>query len=169
MSGSHLGVRVTAMVPDDWPAVRAIYEAGITTGDATFEVEAPEWKEWDAAHLRGHRLVARDAQGKVVGWTAVVPVSSRSVYAGVVASSVYVSPEAQGKGVGKALLEALVRQTEASGIWTIETGIFPENKASLALHEACGFRIVGIRERIGQHHGRWRDVVYVERRSPRIE
>lgn len=169
MSDTHLVVSVVAMAPEDWPAVRAIYEAGIATGDATFEVAAPEWEDWDAAHLRDHRLVAKDGEGNVVGWTAVVPVSNRCVYAGVVASSVYVSPTAQGKGVGKALLGALVRQTEASGIWTIETGIFPENKASLALHEACGFRVVGVRERIGQRDDRWRDVVYVERRSPLIE
>jgi len=156
------------MKPDDWPAVRAIYEAGIATGDATFELEPPDWDTWDASHLTDHRLVIRD-DVTVFGWTAVSAVSDRCVYEGVVESSIYVAPDAQGRGVGKALLTSLVESTEAAGIWTIQTGIFPENTASLRLHEACGFRVVGVRERVGKHHGRWRDVVFVERRSPAID
>jgi L-amino acid N-acyltransferase YncA len=155
---------VAGMRPDDWPAVRAIYAEGIATGNATFETEAPSWEEWDAEHLREHRLVARRG-GEIVGWAAVVPVSGRCVYAGVAEHSVYVSAAARGQGVGRRLLEALVVSTEQAGIWTLQSGIFPENSVSLRLHEACGFRIVGIRERLGQHQGRWRDVVLMERRS----
>jgi L-amino acid N-acyltransferase YncA len=153
--------------PEDWPAVRAIYEAGIATGDATFETAAPDWPAWDAAHLADHRLVARDG-GRVVGWTALAPVSDRCAYVGVAEDSIYVGPEAQGRGVGRALLAAVVASADRGGIWTVQTGIFPENQASLRLHEACGFRLVGVRERLGQLHGRWRDVVLLERRSPAI-
>ena len=152
------------MTPEDWPAVRAIYEEGIATGDATFECDVPSWDEWDAAHLMEHRLVAVDHE-KIVGWVAASPVSGRCVYRGVVEHSVYVAQSARGRGVGRALLEAFIASAEAGGIWTIESGIFPENTASLALHERCGFRRVGIRERLGEHGGRWRDVVLVERRS----
>jgi len=148
----------------DWRAVRAIYAEGIATGNATFETEPPTWAGWDAAKLPGHRFVAVDG-GTVLGWAAVSPTSSRCVYAGVVENSVYVGAAARGRGVGRALLEALIRSTEEAGIWTIETGIFPENTASLALHMAVGFREVGIRERLGRLHGRWRDVVFLERRS----
>jgi L-amino acid N-acyltransferase YncA len=153
--------------PEDWPAVRAIYEAGIATGDATFETAAPDWPAWDAAHLADHRLVAR-FHGRVVGWTALAPVSDRCAYVGVAEASTYVAPEAQGRGVGRALLTAVVASAERGGIWTVQTGIFPENQASLRLHEACGFRLVGVRERLGQLHGRWRDVLLLERRSPAI-
>ena len=154
---------------EDWPAIRAIYEAGIRSGDATFETEPPSWEEWDAAHLPAHRLVAR-ADAGVVGWAALSPVSSRRVYAGVVEDSVYVAPEAQRRGVGRALLTAIVEGAERAGIWTVEAGVFPENAASLALHRALGFRTVGVRERLGLMPtgpcaGRWRDVVLVERRS----
>ncbi|MBV9100443.1 MAG: N-acetyltransferase [Candidatus Dormibacteraeota bacterium] len=152
------------MTSDDWPAVRAIYEQGIATGDATFETAVPSWEAWDAAHLSEHRMVAVQL-GRVVGWVAAGPVSGRCVYRGVVEHSVYVDAEARGRGVGRALLESLIASTEAAGIWTIEAGIFPENTASLALHERCGFRRVGVRERLGEHGGRWRDVVLVERRS----
>ena len=167
-TANSLTVYVEPMRSEDWPAVRAIYEAGIATGDATFELEAPDWQAWDTDHLAEHRLVARDETGGILGWTAVSPVSDRCVYGGVVESSIYVAPEARGTGLGTALLRALIESTEASGIWTIQTGIFPENRASLRLHEACGFRVVGTRERVGKHHGRWRDVVFVERRSPTI-
>jgi L-amino acid N-acyltransferase YncA len=149
---------------EDWPAVQAIYEQGIAGGNATFEAEAPSWEEWDRTHLEGHRLVALQ-DGEVVGWAALSPVSQRCVYAGVAESSVYVADAAQGRGVGRALLEELVARSERDGIWTIQAGIFPENEASLALHERCGFRVVGVRERIGEHHGVWRDVVFMERRS----
>ena len=155
------------MDPADWPAVRAIYEQGIATGDATFDTAAPEWAAWDRAHLADHRLVAtRD--GRVVGWAALAPVSERCAYAGVAEVSVYVAAAATGQGVGLALLRELVRGAEAAGIWTVQAGVFPENAASLALHRRCGFRTVGVRERLGRLHGRWRDVVLLERRSPLV-
>jgi len=157
---------VRPMNAGDWPAVRTIYEEGIASGDATFETGVPSWEEWDRSHLREHRFVARRG-GEVIGWVAASPVSSRCVYSGVVEHSVYVAQQARGQGVGRVLLQALIESTEAAGIWTIESGVFPENAASLALHEACGFRRVGIRERLGIHHGRWRDVVLLERRSGR--
>lgn len=156
------------MTDDHGPEVLAIYQAGLDTGNASFELRAPDWAHWDASHLAAHRFVAVDAD-RVLGWVAVSPVSSRCVYAGVVELSVYVDPAARGRGVGSALLAALIESTDAAGIWTIQTGIFPENTASLALHERAGFRVVGTRERIGQHHGRWRDVVFLERRSPKID
>jgi L-amino acid N-acyltransferase YncA len=149
---------------EDWPAVKAIYEQGIAGGQATFESEAPSWDDWDRTHLEGHRLVALQ-EGEVVGWAALSPVSERCVYQGVAENSVYVADAAQGRGVGRALLEELVSRSERDGIWTIQTGIFPENEASIELHKRCGFRVVGVRERIGQHHGVWRDVVFMERRS----
>ncbi|HEX5970020.1 MAG TPA: GNAT family N-acetyltransferase [Intrasporangium sp.] len=146
-------------------AVLEIYAAGIAEGDATFESAAPTWDEFDSTRLGAHRYVALDEHGVVLGWVAVTPVSARSAYAGVVEHSVYVHPEARGRGVGRALLEALIASTEAAGIWTIQSGIFPENTASLALHRRAGFREVGIRERVGRHNGEWRDVVLLERRS----
>jgi arsenite methyltransferase len=163
---SAAGIRIRDMRPEDWPAVAAIYAEGIADGDATFETEVPSWEQWDAAHLAAHRHVAEHAKsGHVLGWTAVVPVSSRCVYAGVVEHSVYVAADGRGRGVGRALLAALVDSTERAGIWTIQSGVFPENQASLALHRTAGFRVVGIRERLGRMHGRWRDVVTLERRS----
>jgi L-amino acid N-acyltransferase YncA len=159
---------IEPMVPEHAAAVLAIYRAGIDEGNATFETEAPGWDQFDAAKLPEHRFVALGADGEVLGWVAASAVSDRCVYAGVVEHSVYVSPAARGQGVGRALLEALVASTEAAGIWTIQSGIFPENAASGALHRACGFREVGRRERLGQHHGVWRDVVLIERRSPTV-
>ena len=144
--------------------MKAIYEQGIAGGNATFETEAPSWEDWDKTHLEGHRLVALQG-GDVVGWAALAPVSERCVYAGVAENSVYVADDAQGRGVGRALLEALITSAERDGIWTIQTGIFPENEASIELHKRCGFRVVGVRERLGQHQGVWRDVVFMERRS----
>jgi phosphinothricin acetyltransferase len=143
-----------------------IYRLGIEEGNATFETEPPNWAEFDKARLPGHRFVALDEA--VAGWVAVTRVSDRCAYAGVVEHSVYVHPEARGRGVARALLAALIDSTEAAGIWTIQSGIFPENAASLAVHRRAGFRVIGTRERIGRHHGRWRDVVLVERRSPRL-
>ena len=160
-------MELQALRPDDWPAVREIYEAGIATGDATFETAAPSWQVWDATHLADHRLVARDG-GRVVGWTALAPVSDRCAYAGVAEDSIYVAPDLQGRGVGRALLSAVVASAEQGGIWTVQTGIFPENQASVRLHQACGFRVVGLRERLGRLQGRWRDVLLLERRSPVI-
>jgi phosphinothricin acetyltransferase len=148
-------------------AVLAIYQAGIDEGNATFETQAPGWAEFSAAKLPGHSYVAVVA-GEVLGWVAASAVSDRCVYAGVVEHSVYVHPGARGRGVGRTLLDALIASTEAAGIWTIQSGIFPENAASAALHQAAGFRVVGTRERVGQHHGRWRDVLLIERRSPAI-
>jgi L-amino acid N-acyltransferase YncA len=150
-----------------WPAVRAIYEQGIATGDATFETTAPAWEAWDGGHRAGHRLVAT-VGGRVVGWAALSPVSERCAYAGVAEASVYVAAAAAGRGVGRALLDRLVAGAEAAGIWTVQAGIFPENRASLALHRRCGFRTVGVRERLGKLDGRWRDVVLLERRSPLV-
>jgi phosphinothricin acetyltransferase len=171
---------VRPMSPADAGAVLAIFQAGLDGGDASFETEAPSWPGFDGTRLPAHRLVAVDAGtnvggdanvgdvgggGGVLGWAAVTAVSWRSVYRGVVEHSVYVDPAAQGRGVGRALLLALIDSTEAAGIWTIQSGVFPENASSLALHAACGFRVVGTRERIGRHLGRWRDVVLIERRS----
>ncbi|MFJ8685472.1 GNAT family N-acetyltransferase [Micromonospora wenchangensis] len=148
-------------------AVLDIYRHGIATGDATFETEPPTWTRFTATRPPAHRWVALDDVG-VLGWVACTPVSDRCVYAGVVEHSVYVHPDARGRGVGRLLLQRLINSTEQAGIWTIQSGIFPENTASLALHHACGFRTVGTRERLGRHHGRWRDVVLVERRSPTL-
>jgi phosphinothricin acetyltransferase len=157
---------MTAAYADE---VLAIYQAGIDEGNATFETAAPDWAGFDAARLPDHRFVALDDAGVVLGWAAVIPVSERCVYAGVVEHSVYVHADARGSGVGRALLDALAASTEAADIWTIQSGIFPENTASAALHRAAGFRVVGRRERIGLHHGQWRDVILIERRSPNID
>lgn len=145
--------------------VLSIYQEGLDSGHASFETHAPPWATWSAARLPDHRFVAQDADGRVLGWVAVSPVSARPVYAGVVEHSVYVRSSARGRGVGRALLDALISSCEAAGIWTIQSGVFPENTASLAMHERAGFRVLGRRERIGRHHGVWRDVVFLERRS----
>lgn len=160
-----MALSVAKMLPEHWPGVRAVYLEGLATGDATFETEAPGWERWDAAHLRACRLVALGDGGRVAGWAALSPVSAREVYAGVAEVSVYVGAAFRGRGVGRALLEALVRESESAGIWTLQAGIFPENVASVALHESCGFRPVGRRERVGKLKGRWRDTVLLERRS----
>ncbi|AZM92265.1 GNAT family N-acetyltransferase [Streptomyces sp. W1SF4] len=158
-------MRIDAMLPEHAEQVLGIYQAGIDEGNATFETQAPEWAAFDKAKLPGHRFVALGDAGVVLGWVAASAVSDRCAYAGVVEHSVYVHPDARGQGVARALLDALITSTETAGIWTIQSGIFPENTASLALHERAGFRIIGIRERIGRHHGAWRDVVLLERRS----
>ncbi len=152
------GVEIRSMHVSDWPDLRTIYAEGIATGHATFETEPPEWEDRDAAHSTELRLVAVH-EAQVVGWAAASPVSERCCYAGVVEHSVYVSQAHRGTGVGALLLRALVAASEANGNWTMQTGIFPENVASVALHEACGFRLVGRRERLGQLHGVWRDVL----------
>ena len=157
---------------EHWPEVRRIHAAGIATGHATFEAEPPTWERFDAGRPAEHRVVALDG-GRVVGWAAASPVSERCVYAGVVEHSLYVEPGSQGRGVGRALLAGLVRSTESAGIWTVQSGIFPENAASLALHERAGFRVVGRRERVGlmtygPMAGTWRDVLLVERRSTTV-
>ena len=160
--------RIRRMTRTDATEVLSIYQAGLDGGQASFETTAPDWAAFDASRLPDHRLVAVGPGGDVLGWVAVTPVSGRSVYAGVVEHSVYVDPRARGRGVGAVLLDALIASTEAAGVWTIQSGVFPENVASLRLHERAGFRVVGVRERIGRHHGRWRDVVLLERRSPRV-
>ncbi len=159
--------RLAPLTPADWPAVRAIYEEGMATGNATFETVAPEWAAWNAARLPCCRLVARHGR-RVVGWAALSAVSSRAVYSGVAEVSVYVAAAARGQGVGRLLLDGLVAASEEAGIWTLQAGIFPENEASLALHRACGFRVVGRRERLAQLHGVWRDALLLERRSGRV-
>jgi phosphinothricin acetyltransferase len=158
-------VRIDPMTDRHAAEVLAIYQAGIDEGNATFETRAPAWPQFLAGKLAGHSYVAVGDDQGVLGWVAASPVSSRPVYAGVVEHSVYVSGTARGRGIGRALLDQLIASTEAAGIWTIQSGIFPENATSLALHERAGFRVVGIRERLGCHHGRWRDVVLIERRS----
>lgn len=169
MSGDVNGVLIRPMEVGDAGPVLAIYQAGLDAGQSSFEVTAPAWEEFDAAKLPAHRHVAVDAgTGEVLGWAAVIAVSDRCVYAGVVEHSVYVHPGHQRRGIGAALLAALISSTEAAGIWTIQSGVFPENTGSLRLHEQAGFRVVGTRERIGRHHGQWRDVVLIERRSPAV-
>jgi L-amino acid N-acyltransferase YncA len=165
-SAASRGLTVRPMQPADADRVLAIYQAGLDSGQASFETVAPGWDAFDAAKLPAHRHVAADAMsGEILGWAAASAVSMRRVYAGVIEHSVYVDAGQRGRGIGTALLDALIASTEAAGIWTIQSGIFPENAASLRLHERAGFRVVGVRERIGCHHGRWRDVVLVERRS----
>jgi len=156
-------ITIGSLRPEHWPEVARIYEAGIATGNATFETEVPSWDAWDAAHPE-LRLVA-EREGEVVGWAALSPASSRRCYRGVAEVSVYVAADAQGGGVGLALLERLVAVSEDAGYWTLTAGVFPENEASLRLHRACGFRDVGVRERLGESAGVWRDVLLLERRS----
>ena len=168
---------ILPMPPELWPAVREIYREGIATGNATFETVLPEWEKWDASHRKDCRLVAFEPFEQnselvipldkltVIGWAALSPVSARRVYAGVAEVSVYVAAAARRRGVGKMLLQALVRESEANGIWTLQAGIFPENAASIALHQSCGFQKVGVRSRIGRLNAAWRDVLLLERRS----
>ncbi|MGE5180027.1 MAG: N-acetyltransferase family protein [Bacteroidota bacterium] len=158
---------VEPMRAEDWPEVSRIYAEGIATGNATFETDLPTWAAWDAAHRRDCRLVVRDGNG-LLGWAALSPVSGRCVYGGVAEVSVYVDDAARGRGAGKALLAALIEESERGGIWTLQAGIFPENEASLRLHRAAGFRDVGRRERIGRLNDVWRDVLLLERRSGRV-
>jgi phosphinothricin acetyltransferase len=155
------------MYQGDWPAVATIYSEGIATGDATFETSVPAFEAWDASHLAAPRLVVR-RDGQVLAFAGLAPVSARAVYRGVAEVTIYVAAAARGRGVGRRLLEALVEEAEAAGIWTLQAGIFPENEASLALHRACGFGVVGRRERLGELDGVWRDVLLLERRSARV-
>jgi L-amino acid N-acyltransferase YncA len=160
-----MDVEIEPMRGDDWPAVREIHRQGIATGDATFDTEAPDWEHWNAGHLAACRLVARDRDGEVVAWAALSPVQRKSAYRGVAEGSLYVREDVRGAGVGRDLAQAMIEASEAAGIWTVELWIFPENVASITLCESLGFRILGVRERIGQREGRWRDVVVMERRS----
>lgn len=162
--GCHLNFVVESMKAEDWDEVAIIYQTGMATGNATFEREVPTWEEWDKSHLNECRLVAR-SDGRIIGWAALSPVSSRRIYSGVAEVSLYVAESMQGVGVGKALLEASIQASERVGLWTLQAGIFPENGASMALMKSCGFREVGRRERLGKMDGVWRDVLLVERRS----
>ena len=155
---------IEQMVAADWPAVRAIYVEGIATGNATFERSAPEWEAWHAAHMQQCRLVAR-LHGDVAGWAALTPVSGRCVYAGVAEVSVYVAKNMRGRKIGQRLLASLVAESEKHGLWMLQAGIFPENVASIEMHKRCGFRVVGVREKLGKMDNLWRDVVLMERRS----
>lgn len=152
------------MRADDWEQVSSIYLEGIRSGHSTFETNVPNWEQWDAGHLQIARLVMRDGDA-VLGWAALSPNSKRHVYRGVAESTVYVAENQRGKGIGRALLEALIKQSEENGIWTLQASIFPENTASLELHLRCGFRELGRRERVAEHNGVWRDTVLLERRS----
>jgi len=158
---------ISPLLATHWPAVKAIYEAGLATGNASFQTTAPSWEEWDQAHLPHSRLAALDGD-TVAGWAALTPVSGRCVYAGVAEVSVYVDPVYQGEGIGKALLSALITESEAHGIWTLQAGIFPENIASIRLHEHAGFRTIGVREKIGKMGDRWRDTLLLEKRSKTV-
>lgn len=158
---------IQPMTDADGPAVLEIYRQGIATGHATFETETPAWDIWNTAHLPHSRIVARDGTG-VLGWAALSPVSGRCVYAGVAEVSIYIAEQERGRGVGRALLEELIRQSEKQGLWTLQAGVFPENQASIRLHKSCGFREVGRRERIGKLRDIWRDTVLLERRSKSV-
>lgn len=152
---------------EHWTSVKAIYESGIATGNATFQTTAPEWEEWDKGHVTSCRLIAIE-DNQILGWAALSAVSGRCVYAGVAEVSVYVHPDARGKGVGHQLLQALITESEENGFWTLQAGIFPENTSSIHIHEKNGFRIIGRREKIGQMNGKWRDTLLLERRSHTI-
>ena len=159
-----MGIEIRGMTAEDWELVRSIYLAGIATGQATFETEAPAWTDWNKAHLPAPRLVAASDE-EIAGWAALSRVSTRPVYAGVAEVSVYVDQQMRGRGVGALLLETLVQESERNGIWTLQASIFPENAASISLHQSCGFREVGTRERIGKMQGVWRNTLLFERRS----
>lgn len=160
-------MQILPLLPEHWLSVKAIYEDGLATGNASFQTDAPSWEEWDANHLKHSRLVATE-NNTVLGWAALTPVSGRCVYAGVAEVSVYIDNKSRGTGVGKALLQALIAESEKNGLWTLQAGIFPENTASLQLHEKTGFRTIGTREKIGQMNGSWRDTVLLERRSDKV-
>ena len=157
-------MKIEPLMSTHWPEVKLIYEQGIATGHATFQTAAPEWEEWNKSHISSPRLVMMD-ENKVLGWAALTAVSGRCVYAGVAEVSVYVASQAQGRGIGKQLLQQLIIESEQQNFWTLQAGIFPENKASLHIHEQLGFRILGSRERIGKMNGVWRNTVFLERRS----
>jgi L-amino acid N-acyltransferase YncA len=155
---------ITNLSAEHWPAVKTIYESGIATRNATFQTTAPEWDEWDKGHVTSCRFIAIE-NDQVLGWAALSAVSGRCVYAGVAEVSVYVHPDAWGKGVGNQLLQALIQESEQHNFWTLQAGIFPENTPSIYIHEKNGFRIIGRREKIGQMDGKWRDTLLLERRS----
>ena len=162
----HMSLRIEPMTRADWDQVCAIYEEGIATGLGTFETKAPSWEEWDAARLPHSRLVARDE--RVLGWAALSPVSKRACYAGVAEVGIYITASARGRGIGRALLQALIESSETNGIWTLQGATIAENTASLTLQERCGFRVIGRRERIGKVAGVWHDTILTERRSKKV-
>ena len=161
-------MKIALLEPHHFEAVKQIYALGIATGNATFQAEVPAWAAWDESHLKTGRLVALDENDSVLGWAALTPVSGRCVYAGVAEVSIYVHPNHHGKGTGKTLLKALITESEKQNLWTLQAGIFPENAASLKIHQQCGFRQVGYREKIGQLKGVWRDTILLERRSQTV-
>ncbi len=160
-------ITIRALTKTDYPAVEIIYQQGIDMGDATFQTNTPSWDEWDSSKMEVCRLVAIE-DSRVIGWAALSAVSGLCIFEGVAEVSLYISNEAQGKGVGHRLLSALISESERQGLWTLQSGIFHENMASLALHKKNGFKEVGVREKLGQMHGRWRDVVLLERRSDTV-
>ena len=160
-------MNIDALLPEHWSDVKAIYEQGIATGQATFQTDSPTWEEWNSSHLPHSRLVALE-NGAVIGWAALTPVSGRCVYAGVAEVSVYIAPGHRGQKVGQTLLQALIDSSEQHNLWTLQSGIFPENRASVHIHEKCGFRFVGYREKIGRQNGVWRNTVILERRSATV-
>ena len=159
-----MDIIIEKMKDEDWPEIKTIYRQGIATGNATFDSEAPEWEQWNKTHLQDCRLVIKSEQ-KIVGWAALSPVSTRCVYKGVTELSLYVRDSFRGRGIGTALLKATIEESQRAGVWTLQSGTFPENAASIAIQKACGFREVGIRKKIGCMNGKWRDVVLLERRS----
>ncbi len=160
---------ITPMQPSDWPEVEKIYQDGIDTDQASFETQTPSWEAWDQGHLTTPRLVAKDGEGSIQGWAALSPVSKRPVYSGVAEVSIYIDVKLAGQGIGKKLLSELIQQSETTGLWMLQAVTFPENEASVRLHESLGFRLVGRREKIAQQHGVWRDTVMLERRSSHFQ
>jgi L-amino acid N-acyltransferase YncA len=165
--GKKIAIGIEGMTADEWPEVERIYNAGIASGNATFEQQAPAWEKWNSSHRPDCRLIARLGEN-IVGWAALSNVSSRCVYAGVAEVSIYVDPGYQGKGIGDELMKSLIEESGMHGIWTLQAGIFPENERSLQLHLRNGFRIIGTREKLGKMNGTWRDVVLLERRSKQV-
>lgn len=163
-----MSIHIVDMIPEHWNAVARIYAEGIATGHATFQKDVPSWEEWDGSHLKKCRFVAVNTEGVVMGWAALTPVSGRCVYVGVAEVSVYVSTHFTRHGIGKMLMTKLIESAEASGLWTLQSGIFPENVGSVRLHEMAGFRLIGRRERIGKMDNVWRDTLLMERRSQNI-
>lgn len=163
-----MDIQIEALTKNDWDVVRSIYLEGIATGEATFEKDPPSFEEWDSSHLPDCRIIARRGN-QIVGWAALSPVSNRCVYRGVAEVSIYIAASSRGEGIGKILLDALIKASEETGIWILESSMFPENESSIRLHKSCGFREVGFREKIGELDGKWRNTILMERRSKVID